>query len=90
MIDFDRLQELAADIRFYIHTSPDQAKALKSVVSAFDLVLGIYPEGDEMGLHVIKGDELLLDRANGPTEYSHTAIALQSREQALCLQTLLA
>jgi hypothetical protein len=45
-----------------------------------------------MGLHVIKGDELLRQIANSNEvcEYTHAAIAVQDREQAETLQALVA
>jgi hypothetical protein len=90
VIDFDRLQELAADVRSFIQGSSDKANALKSIVTAFDVVLGIYPSGTGAELHVIKGQELLSQMTpNGP-DYSHTAIAVQTREQAIALQALVA
>jgi hypothetical protein len=71
----------------------DQARALRVVVSEHDVVLGIFPSAsDEMGLHVIKGAELLRQIAsnNAAGDYTHTAIAVHNREQALALQHALA
>ena len=90
MIDFDRLQELAADVRSFIQGSSDKANALKSIVAAFDVVLGIYPSGTGAELHVIKGQDLLSKMTENGPDYSHTAIALQNREQAVALQALVA
>jgi hypothetical protein len=45
-----------------------------------------------MGLHVVKGSTLLDRLATLPSNaiYTHTAIALQTREQAVELQALVA
>src|SRR5260370_31177120 len=60
VIDFEELRSLADQIRHFIHSSQDQALALRVVVSEHDVVLGIFPSADDgMGLHVIKGEELL-------------------------------
>jgi hypothetical protein len=93
VIDFEELRSLADHIRHFIHTSQDQALALRVVVSEHDVVLGIFPSVSEgMGLHVIKGEELLRQIANTTAthDYTHTAIAVQNREQAVALQRALA
>lgn len=91
MIDFDELRERAATVRSFIQTSSDQVNALKSVVSAFDVVLGIFPSPSEgIGLHVIKGDLSRLTDPHAMDDYSHTAIAFQNREQAVALRALVA
>lgn len=93
MIDFEELRSLADHIRHFIHTSQDQALALRVVVSEHDVVLGIFPSADDgMGLHVIKGAELLrqIANTNAACDYTHTAIAVHSREQAIALQRALA
>ena len=93
MIDFEELRDLADQIRHFIRTSGDQAMALRVVVSEYDVVLGIFPSASEgMGLHVIKGENLLRQIANTNTvgDYTHTAIAVQNREQAVALQQALA
>jgi hypothetical protein len=45
-----------------------------------------------MGLHVIKGDEVLRHIANTDAvgDFTHTAIAVHNREQAVFLQAALA
>ena len=93
MIDFDELRDLADEARAYIQMSDDKAFALKAIVISHDLVLGIYPSAEGIGLHVIKGDELLrqiLANSNEVGEYTHAAIAVQDREQAETLQALVA
>ena len=57
-----------------------------------DVVLGIYPFDGGMGLHVIKGDEVLRHIANTDAvgDFTHTAIAVHNREQAVFLQAALA
>ena len=69
-----------------------KAGALRVVVTAHDVVLGIYPSEDGMGLHVIKGEEVLrhIVNTNAVGDYTHTAIAVHNREQALFLQAALA
>ena len=90
MIDFDELRDLADETRAYIQMSDDKAFALRAIVTSHDVVLGIYPCAEGMGLHVIKGDELLRQIANSNEvcEYTHAAIAVQDREQAETLQAL--
>ena len=92
MIDFDELRDLADEARAYIQMSDDKAFALRAIVISHDVVLGIYPSAEGMGLHVIKGDELLRQIANSNEvgEYTHAAIAVQDREQAETLQALVA
>jgi hypothetical protein len=92
VIDFDELRELAADVRIFIEASDDKAGALKAVVTAYDVVLGIFPSQNGPGLHVIKGTEILdhIARSQSAGEYTHTAIALQNRDQAIALQQALA
>ena len=93
MIDFDELRDLADEIRHFIQMSDDKAGALRIVVSAHDVVVGIYPSDSEgMGLHVIKGDEVLrhIANTNEMGDYTHTAIAVHNREQAIALQEALA
>jgi hypothetical protein len=93
VIDFDELRGLAAETRHFIHMSEDKAGALRVVVTAHDVVLGIYPsENEGIGLHVIKGDEVLRHIANTDAagDFTHTAIAVHNREQAVFLQQALA
>jgi hypothetical protein len=93
MIDFEELRHLADQTRHFISMAQDQARALRVVVSEHDVVLGIFPSStEEMGLHVIKGAELLRQIASNAAtgDYSHTAIAVHNREQALALQHALA
>jgi hypothetical protein len=90
--NFDDLRDLAADVRAFIESSRDPAAALRDVVAAYDVVLGIYPSNDGMGLHVVKGSSLLdrLATLQSNALYTHTAVAVQNREQAVQLQALLA
>jgi hypothetical protein len=92
VIDFDELRDLADEARAYIQMSDDKAFALRAIVISQDVVLGIYPSAEGMGLQVIKGDELLRQIANSNEvgEYSRAAIAVQDREQAETLQALVA
>ena len=93
MVDFEELRHLADQTRHFIRMAHDQARALRVVVSEHDVVLGIFPSStDGMGLHVIKGEELLRQIATSSTigDYTHTAIAVHNREQALALQYALA
>ena len=92
MDSFDELRDLAADVRAFIESSADPAGALRDVVAAYDIVLGIYPSHEGMGLHVVKGSSVLdrLATAQSNALYTHTAIALQNREQAVELQALVA
>lgn len=92
MDNFDELRDLAADVRAFIESSRDPAAALRDVVAAYDVVLGIYPSDDGMGLHVVKGSSLLdrLATLQSSALYTHTAVAVQNRDQAVQLQALIA
>jgi len=59
VLNFDELRELAADVRVFVDVAEDKAEALRSVIRAYDVVLAIFPSGDGMGLHVIKGKDIL-------------------------------
>ena len=91
MTEFEELRQLAAETRHFINSSGDEALALRAIVQAHDVVLGIFPASEGLGLHVIKGDAILQQIAHhgAHIDYSHTAIAVQTREQALTLQRLL-
>ena len=92
MDNFDELRDLAADVRTFIENSQDPAAALRDVVAAYDVVLGIFPVEEGMGLHVVKGSNFLdrLATLQSNALYSHTAIAVHNREQAVKLQALVA
>jgi hypothetical protein len=93
MIDYEELLGLANQTRSFIQISRDKARALRLVVTEHDVVLGIFPlDDDGMGLHVIKGEELLREIADTDSigNYTHTAIAVHDREQAVALQQVLA
>ena len=92
MDNFDELRDLAADVRAFIEHSKDPAGALRDVVAAYGVVLGIFPSGEGMGLHVVKGSSVLdrLATLQSNALYTHTAIAVQNREQAVELQALVA
>ena len=93
MIDFEELRGLAADVRTFIQMSEDKALALRAVIAGHDVVLGIFPSQDQgVGMHVIKGDELLrhIVNSNEAGDYTHTAIAVHNLEQAVTLKALVA
>jgi hypothetical protein len=92
VIDFDELRGLAEEVRAFIQKSDDKALALRAVVAGHDVVLGIFPSTQGIGLHVIKGDDLLRQIANSNQagDYTHAAIAVQNLEQAVTLQALVA
>ena len=92
MTNFDELRDLAADVRAFIDQAKDQTAALRDIVAAYDVVLGIFPSDEGMGLHVVKGSSVLDRLATAQTQglYTHTAIAVQTREQAVALQELMA
>jgi hypothetical protein len=93
VIDFEKLRGLADEVRAFIQMSEDKALALRAVVAGHDVVLGIFPSSDQgIGLHVIKGNELLHEIANSNEagDYTHTAIAVHNLEQAVTLQALVA
>ncbi len=73
--------------------SDDKALALRAVIAGHDVVLGIYPSDEEgVGLHVIKGDELLrrIANSNEAGDFTHTAVAVHTLEQAMTLKALVA
>lgn len=92
MLNFDELRELAADVRIFIDVAEDKAAALRSVIAAYDVVLAIFPTAEGMGLHVVKGGEILDTIAKSRTHavYSHTAIAVPDLEHAEVLKLLTA
>lgn len=92
MLDFNELRELAADVRVFVDIAEDKVEALRSVIAAYDVVLAIFPSGDGMGLHVIKGSAILDKIAQSRTHaiYSHTAIAVPDLEHAEVLKHLTA
>ncbi|MEK9280353.1 MULTISPECIES: hypothetical protein [unclassified Bradyrhizobium] len=92
MLDFDELRELAADVRIFVDLAEDKAEALRAVIAAYDVVLAIFPCKEGMGLHVIKGREILNMIAKSRTHaiYSHTAIAVPDLEHAEVLKHLTA
>ena len=92
MTDFEELRNLAEDVRVFIDASPDKGIALKAVVDAYDVVLGVFPTEVGMDLHVVKGTGVLdqIARSQMAGEYTHTAIAFQNREQAIALQHAIA
>jgi hypothetical protein len=93
VIDFEELRGLADEVRTFIQMSDDKALALRAVIAGHDVVLGIFPSNEQdVGLHVIKGNELLrqIANTNETGDYTHTAIAVQTREQAVTLQALVA
>nr|WP_249806980.1 hypothetical protein [Bradyrhizobium sp. 1] len=89
-MDFNELRELAADVRVFVDLAEDKAEALKAVVAAYDVVLAIFPSQQGMGLHVIKGKEVLDGIATSRTHatYSHTAIAVPDLAHAEALKYL--
>ena len=92
MLDFHELRELAADVRVFVDVAEDKAEALRAVITAYDVVLAIFPSEEGMGLHVIKGKEILDRIAKSRTHaiYSHTAIAVPDLEHAEVLKLLTA
>ncbi|MDN4982349.1 hypothetical protein KUL72_20040 [Bradyrhizobium arachidis] len=92
MLNFDELRELAADVRVFVDVAEDKAAALRSVIDAYDVVLAIFPSGDGMGLHVIKGKAILdqIATSRSHAAYSHTAIAVPDLEHAEVLKYLTA
>jgi len=90
VLNFDELRELAADVRVFVDVAEDKAAALRTVIAAYDVVLAIFPSGDGMGLHVIKGKEILdkIAKSRSHATYSHTAIAVPDLEHAEVLKYL--
>ena len=92
MLDLDELREVAADVRMFIDLAEDKAAALRSIIAAYDVVLGIYPSGDEIGLHVVKGRQILdeIAKSQSNATYTHTAIAVPDLHHAESLRQLTA
>ena len=92
MLDFHELRERAADVRSFVDMAEDKGDALKAVVAAYDVVLAIFPSGEGMGLHVVKGRRILdeIARSRSSASYSHTAIAVPDLEHAQILEHLTA
>jgi hypothetical protein len=92
MLDFHELRELAADVRIFVDMAEDKAEALRAVIAAYDVVLAIFPSEDGMGLHVVKGGEILDEIAKSRTDAicSHTAIAVPDLAHAQTLKHLTA
>lgn len=92
MLDFDELRELAADVRVFVDIAEDKAEALRAVIAAYDVVLAIFPSQEGMGLHVIKGKDILdrIATSRTSTMYSHTAIAVPDLQHAQALRLLTA
>jgi hypothetical protein len=90
VLDFDELRELAADVRVFVGVAEDKAEALRAVVAAYDVVLAIFPSGEGMGLHVVKGAQILdrITKSRTNAIYSHTAIAVPDLEHAQILKHL--
>lgn len=90
MLDFNELRELAADVRVFVDIAEDKAEALRAVIRAYDVVLAIFPSQEGMGLHVIKGGEILDQIAKSRTHAicSHTAIAVPDLQHAQALKYL--
>jgi hypothetical protein len=92
VLDFNELRELAADVRVFVDIAEDKAEALRAVIAAYDVVLAIFPTEEGMGLHVIKGGQILdkIARSRTHATYSHTAIAVPDLEHAEALKYLTA
>jgi hypothetical protein len=92
VLDFHELRELAADVRIFVDVAEDKAEALRAVIAAHDVVLAIFPSGDGMGLHVVKGAAILdgIAKSRIHASYSHTAIAVPDLEHAEVLKLLTA
>jgi len=90
VLDFNELRELAADVRVFVDVAEDKAEALRAVIAAYDVVLAIFPTEEGMGLHVIKGGEILdgIARSRTHAMYSHTAIAVPDLAHAEALKFL--
>ena len=87
MIDYSKMLEMAACTRSFIQTSNDQAQALRDILSAHEVVFGIFPgEKNDWDLHVIKGRDLVV-KAEKPY---HPVLPFQTREQAATLEALVA
>jgi hypothetical protein len=90
VLDFEELRELAADVRVFIDLAEDKAATLRGVIAAYDVVVAIFPSGDEMGLYVVRGRHILESIAKSATHANHayTAIAVPDFEHAEALRHL--
>jgi hypothetical protein len=91
VVDFEELRELAADVRIFIDAAEDKAAALRDIVAAYDVVFGIFPAEDGVGVHIVKGRPILDRIANSRTNalYTHTAIAVPDVRHAEILEELM-
>lgn len=92
VLDFHELRELAADVRVFVDVAEDKAEALRAVIAAYDVVLAIFPTDEGMGIHVIKGSQILdkIAQSRSHAIYSHTAIAVPDLQHAQALKLLTA
>ena len=90
MTDLEELRELAADVRILIDAAEDKAGTLRDVIAAYDVVFGIFPCDDGIGLHIVKGSHILDRIAKTRTHalYTHTAIAVPELHHAEMLKQL--
>jgi hypothetical protein len=90
VLDFEELRELAADVRVFIDLAEDKAAALRGVIAAYDVVVAIFPSGDDMALFVVKGRHILEKIAKSATHanYTHIAIAVPDLQGAVALRYL--
>jgi hypothetical protein len=90
VLDFEELRELAADVRVFIDLADDKAATLRDIIGAYDVVLGIYPSGDEMGIYVVKGRSILdkIAKSKSTATYAYTAIAVPDIQHAESLRHL--
>jgi len=90
VVDFEELRELAADVRILIEAAEDKAAVLRDVIAAYDVVFGIFPSQDGIGIHVVKGRPILDKMATSWTNavYTHTAIAVPDLQHAEVLKQL--
>ncbi len=90
MFDFHELREIAADVRIFIDAAEDKAAAIRDVIAAYDIVLGIFPAADGIGIFPVKGKAILERIAKNTTSgrYTHTAIAVPDLMHAELLEEL--
>jgi len=90
MLDFHELREIAADVRIFVDAAEDKAAALRDVIAAYDVVLGIFPSADGIGIYPVKGRDILdaIAKNKASALYTHTAIAVPDLQHAELLQQL--
>jgi len=90
VVDFEELREIAADVRILLDAAEDKAAVLRDIIAAYDVVFGIFPSEDGIGIQVVKGRDILnkIAKSRSNAFYTHTAIAVPDPQHAEMLRQL--